>query len=146
MSEPAVPTRFAHLLAPPTLKDYVVLAETTSLRDLRMHGMRSLTTGLVPKNRLKRVIEGPGRQGWLRREFSDPPMYRKGTLLHRPFDLVTAGGLVVEALVEGWTNHNLIVALPQQQILATYGLRPRMIESDESVRWDDPEHATYDVL
>lgn len=59
---------------------------------------------------------------------------------------MTPAGLVVEALVESWTNHNILVSVPQNRLVATYGLQPRVIDSDQSVRWDDPEHITYDVV
>ncbi len=59
---------------------------------------------------------------------------------------MTPAGLVVEALVESWTNYNILVSVPQNRLVATYGLQPRVIDSDQSVRWDDPEHITYDVV
>jgi hypothetical protein len=141
-----VPARFAHLVAEIDGSEYLRIAETKRLRSNDMRGMRSVTTGLVPLNRLRRVLDGEGRQGWLRTQFSSARVYRKSKVIHGPFDLVTPEGLTVEALVDGWTNDNLIMALPQPELVATYGLRPRMIELDQSIRWDDPEHATYDVV
>lgn len=54
--------------------------------------------------------------------------------------------MVFEGLVDSWTNHNTIVMMPQVRLTATYGLQPRMIETGQSMRWDDPEHITYDVI
>lgn len=108
--------------------------------------MRKLTTALVPLNRLNRVLNGSGAQGWLRMGFNDGAVYRKGRVIHGPFDLVTPDRIVVEALVESWKNHNILISVPQNRLVATYGLRPRVIDSDQSVRWDDPEHINYDVV
>src|SRR5688572_21385151 len=108
-----------------------------------MHGMRQLTSALVPLNRLRATLEGPGAQGWLRTEFSDAPQHRKGRLIDA-FAFVNPARMVFEGLVDSWTNHNVIVMMPQPRLVATYGLQPRMIASDQSIRWDDPEHITYD--
>jgi hypothetical protein len=143
---PAVPKRFAHLIEPFVPSDSIVIAETTSLVAPGSRGMRKLTTALVPLNRLKQVVNGGGAQGWLRMEFSDGSVHRKAGVIHGPFDLVTPAGLATEALVERWTNHNILVSVPQNRLVATYGLQPRVIDSDQSVRWDDPEHITYDVV
>lgn len=141
-----VPSRFAHLFEPYAEDaESIVIAETTSLIGEGMHGMRQLTSAVVPLNRLRTTLEGPGAQGWLRTEFSDSPHHLKGRVIDG-FAFVNPSRMVFEGLVDRWTNHNVVVMMPQPRLVATYGLQPRMIESDQSIRWDDPEHVTYDVV
>jgi hypothetical protein len=140
------PKRMSHLLTPYfTDEADIVIAETANLRGVGMRGMRLLTTALVPLNHLSAALATPSEMGWAMK-------FGEGYTMRRPqgsgtlFEIVSPTGRAYEALVEMWNEHNATVMLPQSRLLATYGLQPRFLGKQQSIRWDDLERFEFDVV
>ena len=141
------PGSLAHLGEPllaPT-DDYVTIACVSSEPVRGYEGARQLYTALIPYANLQGVLSHEGGIGW-RVECGGPyPSVPKEGGYKGDFWIEGVRDERYEAVAQAWTHHNEVVLVPDNDLLACYGLIPRSLK-DGTLVWDDPCKPVYDVV
>lgn len=112
---------------------------------------RHLFTALVPVKHLRSVLDYPGGIGnRVSANGPHPDVYRGRWYYSPRFWVFTPEFLPdgLEPLVVSWNSGNNCVLLPDQGFLMTYGLAPRLADTDgvTCMYWDDPSLPLTDVV
>lgn len=135
----------------PLSEDSVVVAEIARTCDTYKHS-RQLFTALVPPEKLKAVLSQPGGIGHDVCASGPHPSDHRGNWEYTPRFWVWAGEVVpkgLEPLVVSWKLANHFVLWPDQGFLMTYGLVPRLVQTESGIpelRWDDLSAPCRDIV
>lgn len=146
------PTPLEYIAAEnPTATKQVVVAEISMPFGPKSY--RHLYTALAPSDRVEELLARRG-QGGVGDEVSTSgphPAASHGAFDYEPKFWIWAGESIpdgLEPLVVGWRAGTRSVLIPDQGFLMTYGLLPRVVQSDtgDSVHWDDLEKPQHDIV
>jgi len=112
---------------------------------------RHLYTALIPLSLKEAIMKSPGGIGNEVTTTGPHPSPSRGSFEYKPKFSIWAGEMVpegLEPLVVTWNTGNRTILLPDQGFLMTYGLVPRIVNSDQGdlIYWDDLQKPHYDVV
>lgn len=144
------PAPLEHIAAEnPTETRNVVVAEIST--PWGPNSYRHLYTALAPVDCVEELLARPGGIGHEVSTTGPHPAPYRGSFDYEPRFWIWAGETVdegLEPLVVGWEAVTRSVLIPDQGFLMTYGLVPRVVQSEsgDSVHWDDLAKPQHDVV
>ncbi|MDP8237497.1 MAG: hypothetical protein P9X24_00275 [Candidatus Hatepunaea meridiana] len=127
----------------PMIHDMVILAENSA--PFGEDSTFELFSGLIPMDKLDWVLRQPGPADWpLQSSGPHPTLVPSG----KPWFHLAFKDVDVEPLVVSWEAGMRRIMLPDQGLLMTYGLIPRMIQSenDDEIIYDDLTIPEFGIL
>ena len=127
----------------PMMHDTVMLAENSA--PFGEDSTFELFSGLVPMDKLDWVLSQPGPADWpLQSSGPHPALVPSG----KPWFQLAFKDVDIEPLVVSWESGTRRIMLPDQGLLMTYGLLPRMIQSenDDEIIYDDLTIPEFGIL
>lgn len=128
--------------------DSVVVGELSSADRNGYAGTSFLHTALVPFERLDEVLTAPGGIGWKVESWGPDPIVGEGATYKSDFWIDGPQGVDdrLEPLVVSWETHNKTVMMPDNGLLMTYGLCPRLQKNPDRITWDNLSRPQYGVI
>lgn len=128
--------------------DAVVIGELSSADRNGNVGTSFLHTALVPMDRLEEVLVAPGGIGWKVESWGPEPIVDEGGTYRSDFwiDGPRDRGDRLEPIVVSWETHNKTVMMPDNGLLMTYGLCPRLQKNPDRIIWDNLSRPQYGVI
>lgn len=127
----------------PSSDDLVTVAEITKPYD--HDSAIEIYTVLVSKDDIKSLLESPFSCSWpLQTSGTHPTSIPSG----KPWFRLESAGKQFEPLIVSWESGGKTILQPDQGFLMTYGLMPRVIQSDDNdiIYWDDLTIPHYAVV
>jgi hypothetical protein len=99
-------------------------------------------------DRHEEVLATPGGIGWKVESWGPDPIVDEGETYKSAFWIIGPHGMGdrLEPVVVSWETHNKTVMMPDNGLLMTYGLCPRLQKTPDKIIWDNLSRPQYGVI
>jgi len=124
--------------------EFVVIGKIETSNKNGYWGTTYLCSALVPNEDLDLLLKSSDRCGYKVENWGPFPIVEKNEKLENDFFIKGLNGKEYEPLVNSWQHHNKTIFLPDNKLLATYGLANR--NTNFCIKWDDLTKPIYNVI